>query len=79
MIRKTKKITNEKNFPFTKDESIISAISNKKNLFDRNKIDWSELEFLGLTKEEFGRSKVFETMLMRGIPFPVSFKSMQML
>lgn len=34
--------------------------------FDRNKIDWVELERYGLTKEAFGQSKVFNIMLSTG-------------
>lgn len=36
------------------------------NQFDINKIDWSELEYYGLTKNDFGKSKAFETMLSTG-------------
>lgn len=36
------------------------------NRFDRNKIDWSDLEYYGLTKDEFGKSKEFETLLSTG-------------
>ena len=33
------------------------------NVFDRNKVDWQELEKYGLKKEVFGQSKTFEAML----------------
>ncbi|WP_286845409.1 DUF3945 domain-containing protein [Proteiniphilum sp. UBA5346] len=62
---------------FTKDKNVIIAVSNNKNLFDRNKIDWSELECYGLTKDEFGKSKVFEKMLESGKSpnlYPVTIK-----
>jgi hypothetical protein len=33
------------------------------NVFDRNKVDWAELENYGLKKDVFGQSKTFEAML----------------
>ena len=33
------------------------------NVFDRNKVDWKELEKYGLEKDVFGQSKAFEAML----------------
>lgn len=38
----------------------------EKYVFDRRKINWEELGHYGLTKEEFGKSKTFETMLKTG-------------
>lgn len=36
------------------------------NQFDKNKINWADLENYGLTKDDFGKSKAFETMLSTG-------------
>ncbi len=49
----------------------------ERYLFDRKKIDWEELKAYGLTKEKFGKSQTFETMLRTGHSpglYPVTMK-----
>lgn len=38
-------------------------INKKRNIFDQKKVDWSEFQSLGLSKEKFINSKELETML----------------